>query len=198
MPLTWDNTEYRLEPYGDGFRFMAQQLRCYDVTLCFLALSDAMIEAVVTYASASTAVIPVTSTSEAITRGDGQDRPLSPTEREILSSALRQQPFTCPHCRGTHPWNTLFCKYGRGFAEIVYPSLQGMTGFVQLSFARDSARFRPLDKDVLRLQDDLVAIRNGRRCTLARFERASLTWQCTTEVLAPYHQLEDGSYAILL
>ena len=198
MPLEWENEEYKLESRNDSYRLVARQQTRYDVSLRFLATSDAMVEATVTYASGNSAAIPVVPVAESLTSKKRPEGPLSQVDTEVLGCAVRRQSFTCPHCGGRHPWNTLFCRHARGFSEIVYPSLQEVRGFVRLLFAGDSATFRSLREDVLRLQADLVAVRDSQHCTLVRFDPRSATWRCTTDTFAPYHQLEDGSYAILL
>lgn len=123
---------------------------------------------------------------------------LTATEVAILDLACQHRDFTCPHCRSSHPWDTLRCRCGRALiAQPVYPSLADRRGFIALQRDAQGAAYRLLG-DALALDDGLVAIREDTCAVLRHFDPDSARWLPANGAFQPYQPLGMDGYALLL
>jgi len=160
-----------------------------------------------THASGKESITPI-ETVEREAPSASQVGWLTTEEVALFRKVVRQEPFTCTHCGKQHSWDTLYCLHGAIIlGELVYPSLQqhNAAGFVLLRFSENAVSFEICACDVLRLDIGMVAIKEGKKATVYRFDDQKEKWVKMEGALKPYHRVrefKDGqfgeAYAVIL
>jgi hypothetical protein len=199
MPTWWDNPAYRCQLVNGAASLIAERCEDYSLTVRFLARQEGTVQAMVTHASGtqSTELLTLIEATQFQEPTTGQ---LTAREQAIFRQAVKREPFSCVHCGQRHPWQTLRCLEGAIIlGELVYPSLQSQhaAGFVIFRSIEDEVRFETHPCSVLPLGTEEVAIKEGQRAVVYRFD-GQAGWVRTERVLEPYQPIGEQRYAVLL
>ena len=198
MPIRWDNSGYRLNLAAGNASLIGERLEDYSLTLRYFAID--LVKATMTHANGKKSITPIEAVEDDATVAK-QVGWLTTEEVAIFRKAVHQEPFTCIHCGEQHPWDTLYCLHGAIIlGELVYLSLQqhNATGFVLFRFSENGVSFELCACNVLRLDIGMVAIKEGKKATIYRFDDQKEEWVKMEGALKPYHQVREGEYAILI
>lgn len=197
MPTWWDNPGYRLSPSPGRVALVGEHLEDYRLCLSFLAAAGVPPRAHVARASGQYLELPLAETApgEKDKSAKGQ---LDAGEAAIVQRALRRESFPCPHCGRQHTWDTLLCTHGAALlGEPVYPTLRDFGGFVLLRVDGAGVRYEKHRGTVLALGVEDVAVQEGSRAVVYRYNPQAGHWRRTGEALEPYYALGGDTYVVL-
>jgi hypothetical protein len=200
MPTWWDNEGYRLHNTGQEVSLVAERLEDFAVSVRYFTAQERAVQATMIRASEERISEPL-ALVDPKEWSRSEVRQLRADEVGIFHRAIQKESFICLHCGHKHPWNTLRCLEGAIIlGELIYPSLQSadVTGFVIFRVLKDGIQCETHPCSVLRLGSGVVAMREGQRAVLYRYDVRGEGWMRTDETLEPYHSLGGQTYAILL
>ena len=200
MPTWWNNSGYHLTITGGEASLTAAQLPDYSITLRYLVEAGSQVQGRLTHASGRETFVSL-KPMEASALQPGAFTPLTPEEEAIFCNAIQQRPFTCLHCHSQHPWDTLYCQSGASIlGELIYPSLTRAkaTGFVLFRQGKSQVGFYPHGCDVLWIGKDCVAIREGNRARIYRYDEGQACWRPTGQSLSCYCKLPGDVYVAIV
>lgn len=199
-PVTWTNFAYRLDIRKDGFALVADNVNNYGIELKYRCLGQTEVEAEITCASGRVAHMPLRCADPAqiVVGSSGH---LTQQEVEIFRKAARREPFTCPHCGGQEEWNCLKCLHDQGGAFLgrpIYTSLDhaGTKGFVVLEEGPEGISYRSASSGILALSPERLAVADGARVIIYRFDESQSKWIGTSDTMEQYSRLREGGYAV--
>jgi len=199
MPIFWDNRGYRLEVASGRATLGAARLETYRVRVAFLILDGERLTVRSRRESGREVLEQFPPTGAELPPATAGE--LGPEERAVFRDASQGRSFRCPRCRKEHPADTLRCIEGSVIlGESVYPTLERAkaAGFVLFEPRAERVTFRVHPCDVLRLGEATVALREGSRALIYRFDPVQTVWVNTHETLRPYQLVGGNEYAILL
>lgn len=199
MPLKWSNEEYYLKISDGKVYLRGNKLDTYSIVLEYLIDSNFSLQAKIKYASGQTLVVPlqVVKKEEIV---DFESGLLTLEEERVFEKAILHKPFVCPHCKSFHSWNTLYCLNASSIlGELVYPSLNNykLTGFVLFYLKNGKVYFQNYRSKVLLINEKTVAIREGRKAVVYKYDEKERLWKETSQVLTPYYKIKEGIYAVI-
>ena len=201
MPTSWDNPRYELVSGDGGVSLRAERIDDYAVRLRFFAQRDAGVS-VTTDRQSGRQTVEGLSAAPAGPDTARESLRLTPDEVRLFRKAANTERFQCL-CHGTqHEWHELRCVEGASIrGELVYPSIEGLKGFVLFRVDGDEVWVSSHASQALRLTASQVAVRPraeyGRACVY-QYDEAAGTWRDTKQELAPYHRIGSDTYAVLL
>lgn len=181
LPVAWDNPAFQ---FADG-SLVAESLA--DVSAGFLsAEADAAPIAEAVRADGAADRIDVEPIDPP---GPAPWLPLTSPELTVLDSWRGGRAAHCPRCGEDHAVGVVACRGG----GVLLPSLGKPTGgFVRLRVKMFQASFQAVRGSVLRVRDDLVAVRAPESTSpvLWRFDAAHREWRLTGERWGVFERLD--------
>jgi len=195
MPYFWDNPGYRLRLEGKGEKVLLEATDLQDFSLHLALFYEGEVIARLKRGDGTEEEITLPKQSEAKVVEEWRELPAD--ERAIFERAIKGKPFTCLLCGQEHPWETLVCYESRLsiLGRPIYPSWEGMKGFVILRRRRDDVQYRPHPVEVMRIGDGQVAIVEGSTAFIYRY--ISQRW-LQQEEMRPYFPLGEEEYCVAI
>ncbi|MCS7279058.1 MAG: hypothetical protein NZ530_03240 [Thermodesulfobacteriaceae bacterium] len=201
MPLKWSNGGYSLNIIEGKAYLTASKLDNYFINLEYLITSDFSPQAKLTYASGQKIIKPIQNLEIVEMKEEDLNLiSLTSEEEEIFKKAIFKKPFLCIHCKKTHEWNTLYCLNTSSIlGEPIYPSLNNykISGFVLFYQKDEKVYFQDYPFNLLKIDENTVAFREGRRAVLYKYSEKEDMWIATSHTLDPYSKIKEGVYAVV-
>ncbi len=200
MPLKWSNEGYSLNIVNGEVHLIANKLDTYSIALEYLIDSDSLSQAKISYASGQELIIPIKQVEEEAEE-DLDLILLSSEDEKIFKEVILGKPFLCPHCKKLHEWDTLYCLNTSSIlGELIYSSLENykVSGFVLFHQKDEKVYFQKYKSNILLIDKNAVAIREGRKALIYKYNQEKHLWEATSQVLTPYYKLKEWVYAVVL
>lgn len=195
MPYFWDNPGYRLRLEGKGEKAFLEATALQDFSLCLALFCEGEVLARLQRGDGAEEEIALPRQEEVMGIEEWQELPAQ--ERAIFERAIKGESFTCLICGREHPWKTLVCYEG-GLSILgrpIYPSWEGMKGFVVLRRQGDRVRYRPHPVEAMRLGYGEVAVIEGSTAIVYRYN--GQRW-LREEEMRPYFPLRQEEYGVVI
>ncbi|MGH6907985.1 MAG: hypothetical protein ACRERU_19025 [Methylococcales bacterium] len=195
FPLDWGGSAYRLIEDQGHFILRGERPSTATLTVRCLLCRDENLHVERRHATGRVSRLEMRPLPAVGRPADGR---LTSVEVAILDLACRKLDFICPHCGAAHAWNTLRCRPHRAIIDQpVFPSLSNQRGFVKIYRDAEGAEYW-LEGKALSIGDGLVALREGGRARVLRFDPLSARWLPATGEFSAYQPLGAGCYGLLL
>jgi len=195
MPVGWENDGYR---YVD-FMLRGTNLGDFATRAGFMIPPGVTVQAVERYADGSERTLDLEPCGPA--PAATQEPVLCEGDAALVSSCLASQGYECPVCRQRHDASKLSCEKGGSLLPrrvLAILEAAPREGYFLIRMAGGAWRYRYHPRPVLRVGDDVVAVRGPSGMPeLHVFDRARRRWQGNGLRLGQFHRLADSGYVVI-
>lgn len=103
-------------------------------------------------------------------------KPLTEPEERVFLTCLKQDSFTCPHCKNTHSRDTVICERSGILGRPVYDSLSGHHGFVVFCHKNNRIHYQTIPFPIVALDKDCVAVQTDDHGAIYKYAKSINKW----------------------